>query len=299
MNKFLLTVFLLASFQAFPQFDYELFKSFNGNKTKELNKKLISATEYKQDKNVWIKISLQRFNLQGLPTTLIKYDELGKEAQKKEFVYDSAQSILKIEGYKNGVREETTEFEINSARQIISYTDYVYSYYDGKKILVWKTILEYNPNGRIKKTIRLEGDKKDPVETNFYDTSGILAKSLWNLGGLRTTKIEYIWNSDSTEMKELHYENDSTTYNTITHKFKDRKEIKKIDSLASTQPFYWKYDDNGRIIETNEQLFYVQYFQYGLSGYLTNKTINVLFSDSGEKDLPKKIEFKYDYKFRN
>ena len=299
MSKIFLTILLLTSFQAFAQFDYDLFKTYTEVTTQQRNKKLISATEYQQDKGQWIKTSLQQFNLQGLPTTLIQYDQQGKEVQKKEFVYDSIENISKIETYKNGTHEETTEFEINSLRQIISYTDNVYSSYDGEKMLVWKTMLEYNPNKTIKKTIKLEGDNKDTVEVDFYNTNGILTKSLWHQEGLRTTKIVYVWNHDSTEMKEVNYENDSTTYNTITHNYKNGKEIKKIDSLTSPQPFYWKYDDKGRVIETNEQYFYVQYFRYDTDGYVTNKTINVLFSDSDEKDLPKKIEFKYEYKFRN
>ncbi len=299
MSKLFLTILLLTSFKAFSQFDYDLFKSYTDNTTQDRNKKIIDATEYQQEKKIWIKTSLQQFNLDGLPTILIQYDQQGKEAIKKEFVYNSVQCISKIETYKNGTHEETTEFDKNSLQQIISYTDYVYSSYDGKKMLVWKTMLEYNSNGTIKKTIKLESDKKDTAETDFYNKVGVLTKSLWNQSGLRTRKIVYIWNNDSTEMKEEHYENDSTIYNTITHDYKERKEIKKIDSLTSPQPFYWKYDEKGRVVETNEQYFYVQYFRYDTAGYPTNKTINVLFSDSDEKDLPKKIEFRYEYTFRN
>lgn len=159
-------------------------------------------------------------------------------------------------------------------------------------------MLEYNPNGTLKRTIKLEGNK-DTVEIDFYDTNGVLTKSLWNQEGLRTTKILYLWNQDSTEMKEVHYENDSTIYNTITHKYKSGKEIQKIDPVTSQQPFYWKYDDKGRVTETNEQFFYVQYFQYNQDGYITNKTIKIIFSDSGNEGLPKKIQMKYEYVFRN
>lgn len=174
----------------------------------------------------------------------------------------------------------------------------MYSSYDGEKMFLWQTLLEYNPNGTIKKSIKLEGDKKDTVEADFYNTNGVLTKSLWHQGGLRTTKIVYLWNKDSTEMKEVHYENDSTVYNTIIHKYKGGKEVESTDPVTSPKPFYWKYDDKGRLIETNEQFFYVQYFQYNQDGFVTGKTINVLYSDSDEKDLPKKIQFKYEYEFR-
>ena len=241
---------------------------------------------------------MQRFNSHGLPTSLIQYDRQANEAQKKEFIYDSVGNISKIEGYKNGTHDETTEFDINSLRQIISYTDYVYSSYDGEKMLVWKTMLEYNPNGAIKRTIKLEGNR-DTVETDFYNAHGVLTKSLWHQEGLRTTKILYLWNQDSTEMKEVHYEDDSTIYNTITHKYKGGKEIQKIDPVTSQQPFYWKYDDKGRLIETNEQFFYVQYLQYNQEGYIIKKIIKIVFSDSDNEGAPKKIQLRYEHVFRN
>jgi len=298
MSKFFLTILLLTSVQGFAQFDYDMFKNYTEVTTQERNKKLISTTEYQQDKGQWIKTSLQQFNSHGLPTTLIQYDQQANEAQKKEFIYDSVGNILKIEGYKNATHYETTEFDINSSKQITSYTDYVYSSYDGEKMLVWKTMLEYNPNGTLKRTIKLEGNK-DTVEIDFYNNHGVLTKSLWHQEGLRTTKILYLWNQDSTEMKEVHYEDDSTIYNTIKHKYKGGKEIQKIDPVTSQQPFYWKYDDKGRLTETNEQFFYVQYFQYNQDGYITNKIIKIIFSDSGNEGLPKKIQMKYEYVFRS
>ncbi len=77
------------------------------------------------------------------------------------------------------------------------------------------------------------------------------------------------------------------------------KEVERTDPSTSPKPFYWKYDDNGRVIETNEALFYALYFDYDKDGQLSKKTMNVLFSDSDEKDLPKKIYFKYEYAFRH
>lgn len=298
MSKLFLIILLFTSFQAFAQFDYDLFKNYTEAATQQRDKKITSVTEYVQEKGQWVKASSQQFNVKGLPTFIIKFDEQGNEVQKKEFIYDPTGSISKIEGYNNGTHETTTEFDINSLQQIISYTDYVYSSYDSEKLVVWRSMLEYNLNGTIKESIKLQGDNKDTVEVDFYNTNGVLTKSLWHQGGLRTTKILYVWNRDSTEMKEAHYENDSTVYTTITHKYKGGKEIARIDPSTSPKPFYWKYDDKGRLIETDEQFFYVQYFQYNPEGFVTKKTINVLFSDSDEKDLPKKIQFKYEYEFR-
>lgn len=83
MNKFFLSLFLLISYQTFAQFDYKLFISYSDKITKQRNSKLLNVTEFQQDKNLWVKTSFQQFNLQGLPTTIIQYDQQGKEAQKK------------------------------------------------------------------------------------------------------------------------------------------------------------------------------------------------------------------------
>jgi YD repeat-containing protein len=299
MSKLFLTFFLLVSFPAFSQFDYELFENYNKGLTKEHNKKLISVIEYQQDKNQWTKTSLQQFNSLGLPTTLFQYDQKGQEIRKKEFIYDSTGQISKIESYESGKHEQSTEFKLNTFGQIILYSDYVYSSYDGEKMFLWKTIIEYNSNKTIKKIVKLEWPKEDTVEINFFDISGIKTKAIWNHEGLTTSRIEFIWNNDSTEMKEVNYDHDFKPYNTIVHKYKGKKEIEKTDPSTSPKPFYWKYDSDGRVTETNEQFFYVQYFEYNQDGNLTKKTLNVLFSDSEEKDLPKKIYFKYEYQYRN
>ena len=100
MNKLLVTILLLTSIQTFAQFDYDLFKNYTAKTVQERNKKVSDVTEYQQEKKIWIKTSSQQFNLQGLPAILIQYDQQGKEAIKKEFVYDSAQCISQIETYK-------------------------------------------------------------------------------------------------------------------------------------------------------------------------------------------------------
>jgi hypothetical protein len=166
-------------------------------------------------------------------------------------------------------------------------------------MFLWKTLLQYNPNLTIRKKIKLQGEKKDTVEVEYFDTLGISTNTTQNISGLRTTKILYEWNKDKTEMKELHYENDTSVFTTIIHRYKNNKEYERIDPSTSPKPFYWIYDNKGRVIETNEGLYYIVYFTYNQNDRIATKTVNVLFSDSNEKDLPKKFHFKYDYTSRN
>ncbi len=300
MNKLLLTTFLLTSLQTFGQFDYDLFQQYGDKNTRKQNSNLNAVTELQSEDNKnWTKTSYLQFNSQGLPTTITQYDQQEKETEKKEFMYDNNGQISKIESYKGDNHFGTAEFEVNISGQIISYTDYVYSSSGGEKMFVWETFLNYNPNQTIREKIKLQGYKKDTVETNFYDTFGMPTKTLQNMSGLRTTKIEYIWNKDKSEMKELNYENDTSVYTTVIHKYKDNKEIERTDPATSPKPFYWKYDSFGRVIETNEGFFCVLYYTYDKNGRMSTKTMNVLFSDSDEKDLPKKFYYKYEYNLQH
>lgn len=299
MKKLLPILLLLTALQAFGQFDYELFQQYTDKSTRLQNISINSVTELQlQDDGKWAKTLVQQFNDLGLPTIFVQLDQQGVESEKKEFFYNTAGHISKIEYYKGGNHFSSTEFNVNKNGQITSYSDYMYSSLGGEKMNLWKTYLDYNSNKTIKKIVKTQSLDKDTTEINFYDTLGIPTKSIWHQGGLRTTKIEYVWSKDRTKMKEIHYENDTSIYTTVTHKYKDNKEIEKIDPSTSPKPFYWKYDNSGRVIETNEAFFYILYFTYDNNGRLTNKTLNVLFSDSTEKDLPKKIQFKYEYQFR-
>ena len=301
MRYSLLILGLIIFLPAFGQFDYELYNQLSDSTSRQQNRQLLSQTEFRLlDNDSLVKNSFIQFNSQGLPILYIQYDFNGLESEKKEFIYDINGQISKIETYHLDKHYGTSDFEINSLEQIISYTDYTYSSSDGEKLFLWKTFLEYYPKRTLKKSIKLQGDRKDTVEINYYDTSGIMTKSIWNKSGLRTRKIEYMWNKSKTEMKEKHYEDEKKIYTTIKHKYKDNKEVERLDPSTSTQLFYWKYDDNGRLVETNEALYYVLYLKYDNNNRLENKTMKVLFSDSAsEKDFPKSIQFKYVYHPRN
>ena len=298
MKTLLSTILLVTTLQTFAQFDYDLFVSFLDKESLRQNSKLIALTEFQLDKlGEQTKTLSKQFNKKGLPIALMQYDPEGEVIMKKEFIYGPSDNIKSIETYKMKERQSSTEFETNQLGQITAYTDYVYDSYDGKKTFVWNTILEYNSNNTLKKIIKLQGYKRDTSQVDLFNAEGIKTKSLMNMSGLRTVKIEYAYNKDGTEMLEKHYEDATSICNTITHKYKDKREIEKIDLTTSNKPFYWKYDNKGRVIETNQAFYYVLYCKYNSEDYLASKTV-VIYTDSDEKDVPKKIQFKYDYEFR-
>jgi len=296
---FVVAIFLITSFKVFAQFDYQIFQEFSNPIIKQQNSKLISVTELQlADRNNWLKISYQEFNPDGLPNKLIQYDKANIEIRQMHFYYSDEGEISRIETYEGKKHNGSTEFKLNASGQVVLYTEYVYSSLDSKKLLVGKTFIEYYPDKTIKKTINIKTDA-DTSKVNYYSTSGELVKSIWKIQGLRTTKIEYLWNKDKTEMKENHYENDTSIYSTVIHRYRNKKEVERIDPSISMKPFYWKYDSNGRVIETNQDYYDVIYYSYDNEGRLESKIMNILFSDSSEKDLPKKVNYKYEYKLRN
>ena len=273
--------------------------SFLDKESLRQNSKLTALTEFQLDNlGEQTKTLSTQFNNKGFPIALTQYDPLEQVIMNKEFIYGPSGNLKSIETYKMKEHHRSTEFETNQWGQITAYTDFVYNSYDGTKAFAGNTILEYNSNHTLKKILKLKGNKRDTLQVDFFNAKGIKTKSLMNMAGLRTVKIEYTYKKGRTEMLEKHYEDDTKIYNTITHKYKDKREIEKIDSATSTRPFYWKYDDKGRVIETNQAFYYVLYNQYNSQDYLTNKTLVVIQTDSDERDRPKKIQFKYDYEFR-
>ena len=299
MRVILATFLLFISGQTFAQFDYELYISMTTSNSLFQNKRFTRVTEFRSEKKgSRTKLSEQHFLKEGFPSSIIGFDEQGQITDKKDFLYESTNRIKSIETYKNTKLYSSTEFETNQLGQILSCTEYVYSSFDNEKLFLWKTFIDYNSNGTLKKTIKLESDKKDTTEVVFYDKYGIKTKEIWNKSGLRTRKIEYVYSNDSTEMLQKEYENDTTIYNTVTHKYKNKKEIERIDPTTSSKPFYWKYDKSGRVIKTNESLYFLLYNDYNTDGSLKNKTMKVLFTDSGADNLPKNIVFTYEYENR-
>ena len=296
MRKFITTILFLTSIHGYAQFDYEIFTNLTNKENLIQHKKINTIIEYQSEQNgKKTKTVVQQFLKNGYPNFIYQFDKQGQITAKKEFAYDTLGNIKSIETYQNELHNSSTEFEVNKAGQIISYKEYVYSSYDGEKTSLWNTIIEYNPNLTIRKSIKKEGSIEDTAEVNFYNDYGIKTKTILNMSGLLTIKIEYAYNKDSTEMMEKHYENDTSIYTTIIHRYKDNKEVEKIDSATSQMPFYWIYDELGRVIETNEAFFHKTYYKYNSEGFITNKKLEVLFSDSDMIDIPKEIEFNYEY----
>ena len=268
-NKTLLIIFLLFPHFIYSQFDYETFKSFKAKQEKNKSLKSIFAFEIK-GKNERQMISKIYFNQVGLPDSIIQFRE-GTKYIKKIFQYGNGQ-ISKIETFRKGELDETTEFDLDEKRRIKNYTEYVYSSYDGKKLVTFKTILHYYQNGNIRKKIKLRGHRLDTNTVSTFHEDGRPLFTYYSNTG-KTVKKAFVWNDDLSEMKELNYEKNNTVYDTVLHFYKNKLEIKRIDNITSKKPLFWKYDGQHRLIETNQNVFIIQYFEYNKSGFLIKQII--------------------------
>lgn len=296
MSKLFTSLLILITLQCFGQDDFELYTNLTSKSSIIEHQKISLITEYKSEvTGEKVKTEVQYFLKNGYPKTIIKFNKQGQVSSKTEFIYDIDERIHSIETYKMDVHQSSTEFELNRFGQISTYIEYVYSSNDGEKLFLWKTLFEYNPNSTIKKSIKLQGYNSDTAEINLYNGNGVKKKTILNMSGLRTTKIDYVYNSDSSEMLENHFDTDSTIYLTIIHKYKNNFEVEKIDPASSNQVIYWKHDEFGRIIETNEAVFFITYYKYNSDGFIINKTWEEVIFYPNVKDIPRKIEFEYEY----
>lgn len=161
MKNKLTLILILFPILGFCQFDYDLFISYKTNL--EQNKRLLSITEYQLDTVGKKQLSAKTyFNRFGLPDSLLQFSS-NNVTSKKVLKYNDSK-LISIETYKGDTHEASAEFDYNGKDQITSYTDYVYSSYDGEKLLVYYTELTYHQNGSVKKLIKMSNFKKDTIE---------------------------------------------------------------------------------------------------------------------------------------
>lgn len=189
------------------------------------------------------------------------------------------------------------EISYSNEGLISNISEFVFSSLTKEKLLGHQYIYRYSAMRQLKQVHTLRGSNGDTVEIDDFDGNGNMTTSLWNYSGLRTKKIVYKWSKDSSECKEVHFEDGGIVYNTITSTFSDGLIINKIDSLTSPKPFYWKYDDSKRIIETNSGVFCIQKFFYNNNGLL-EKQIGTVVEEFNTHDFPKTLEVTYEYEER-
>lgn len=294
----LLNIFF--AIDAFAQFEDRFFENVNFKDSILLKNKIISQTEYiSMDDSTWIKHGYNENNNYGLPSIMIQYDESGNESEKLVFTYDSLGQINNIESYNRNRKSSGANFIVNNKGLIFSSTSYSYQTYDNKIITHNTNYYYYNPNNLISKKIAIGENDKDTTQITYFDSLGRKKLNIWSPQKTWTQKVEYIYSNDSGDTKEIISTNDNKIADTIIHKFKNCKEVESYSSVTGYK-FYWKYDSEGRLIETNSGFYDIKYYTYDKEGRLKTMTILMLFSDSSaDKDLPKKMYFKYEYKLKN
>lgn len=287
MKIFLLSIFIVLScLPIFSQFNFPETESYARQDTN-----LASVTELRlKGDGSWRKTAFEQFN-KGKKELRIEYDKEGEESNKKLFAYDQDDHLIQCVNYANNKLGISYEFAWDNGLQRL-ITSYITSNSTGEKKCINKIYFYHNPNRTLKKTISTSGTPTDTLQICVYDSTGVL-QQVTNSG---KKSMEYKWNEDKTEMQELHFKNDSI-YKTVIYKFKDKEIVEKSDSTHWPKPVYWKYDKKDRLIETNEQLYYISYFSYGKKGWMTKaKHVPTLKEDKAHASKP--ICFKYEYEFK-
>ncbi len=315
MKTLFTLAFLTIPLLSFGQFDYEIYLQYADTANRRLNKSIISATEYEVQDGNRVKTMEEQYNTEGLPVSIASFRPDGKTQEKKVFTYDEHGYIKQVDSYKpdnysvmyrNDVPDSTKTndhtgkcvFETNESGQITGYTDYVFSSIGSDSDALWRTVIEYYPDNQVKRKVRISAFRGDTEEISLYDPAGRLSQTIYLKRMFSYVRVDRIYASDNSEMTEIKYKEDSTPLDTVIHKYANGREVERTDP-STPQPIYWKYDSKNRLTETNEAVFYTVSFSYDDYGRKKEKIINVLFSDSGnDTDLPKKVNYKYEYQLR-
>ncbi len=180
------------------------------------------------------------FNSEGLPTT-VKQMEDTIELTRNDFNYKN-DKLFSIEEFHKRDKFLIAELNYTDDGLIRSVSESVFSSLTKAKLPTHNYNYQYYPGGQLKQIYVFEGTKSDTIEIQNFDNRGQQITSYMNYSGLKTKRIEFIWNKDSSECKEIHYDDNNKAYNTIVSNFRNNLIIKKIDPSTSLTPFYWKYD---------------------------------------------------------
>jgi YD repeat-containing protein len=301
MHKLLTLLLLLCTLCCFSQNHYELFQQYNTALLKKQNAKIKSVTGFFHSKDGKRKVSSYReFSAAGLPTTVVEYDANFDELNTIKITYTNFGQPLLVTTFEKGRKSSTSEFHYDPTNRLTYFKEYVYSSYDGQKMLSQKTIYNYHANKKVKSIITMNVSsvlpKQDTTEILSFDTSGLKTASYFQMAGYKN-RVIYQWNPDQTEMKEYDYNNDSLQHAT-THKYKAGLEIERVESDSNRLVAFWKYDKANRLIQTNAALYFTQDFTYNTKGYLMKENWTATFPELVKDDFFKIMMFNYEYKFR-
>jgi len=272
---------------------YEQFKEYFSDSLKERNKNFSCIKTYQQKKGDKKHLfNIIYFNSNGLPAGIQRVDDT-IEIDRSDFTYKDGK-LFSIEEFQTKDKFLIAELNYTDDGLIKTVSESVFSSLTKEKLPARNYNYLYYTNGQLRQVYVFEGSKTDTAEIQNFDIRGHQTTSYMNYDGLTTKRIEFIWNKDSTECKEIHFNDENKAYNTVISTFRNNLIIKKIDQSTSPIPFYWKYDKHNRLVETNSGMFYTQNYFYDEKGLLIKQSMTVI-EQFNYNNFPKTIEATYDY----
>jgi hypothetical protein len=187
--------------------------------------------------------SLKSYKYQSFGKSTYKYDENnnliisndiksdGTIKRKEKYSYNSKNQVLsvliEVLGGDNVFRHDYTYNEFDSLKTVDYFTE--------PSTLVGKEILKYNSS-------------KNVVEEIFYDENGSI-----------DTKHKYEYNNDDRLVKKVGYDSEGLLSNVYIHDYDSLGRKIKLSSswvfqskLTPPNGYYYKYDNNGNMIEQTD-----------------------------------------------
>lgn len=282
----------------FSQTDYELISTYSDSSAISHNKTIESLTVYQIEEGSEPKIiKIIYFNKNGLPDSIYKLNKNDFLEKYKIFNWDLDSGIIKVESFNNGILSYKTTFSLHN-NLIASYKEQVVSGSLYNDIL--SCYYKRNNNEQLIKKVTLQGPFKDSTEIIEYDLMGYPIITNINQKGIKTKYKIYEWDKNYSSMVEISFGENNLVIDSILHFYINGKEILRDDKSTSIFPYYWIYNPEGFLIETNQDLFYIKHLSYNSKMILTYE----IYEPNPLSDIEKvygskaKIMFYYEYNYR-
>jgi len=274
---------------AYGQELYKVFAQYNTPEHKAQNKQLLYSEQWmKFEKQKAQLITKEYFNLQGLPDSILFFDEEKNIDNRVQFNYDEKGRIALISGATHGPLAKN-EFEYINERQTI------YVYLGDTDILFRiKHIVLKNEMPLVAYTI--DPATKDTTELIRYNKNGKQVYSMDRFGADHLEQV-FEWNEDNTKVNIFKIEGEDRKLEE-THFYNSRGNLlKRVGANEQKILSSFTYDDDGKVTESFSFIYKNTYF-YNNRGYLVKTLAENLVKEAIDKNLPEFIETEYKYQFR-
>lgn len=238
------------------------------------NMKYRTISEFVSTENIERRLNEKIFfNKNGFPDSIFYFNT--DVPAKKDIYYHRDDRIDSVQIFKWGKKDRSFAYKYYPDGKIYSQTEFTYFHLPDESSFRSYIEFDYHSTGNIKKKVVLDDDK-DTSEISYYDNKG---RSLLVYSFTTNYHItEYKWNEDSTTATSCIYDKDTILIKEIFYFFENDKIYLSYNKIYKDNPSewtYWKYNENGNVIESNLPFLYTEYFEDNVDGRMSKKTLKI------------------------